>query len=417
MENENHDDLIVLHVTGPDRPGITSALTGIIAREGARLVDLGQSVLHGHLTLSAFIEVPQGSDVLRRTLFKASELGLRMEVSMYNASQGDSRRDGSGCALCVTLLGDLEDGDAVGRTTDYLARTSLNIREIRTLSRRRLTGLELIVDLPPDRRITAVEMRALRGEILSMAGDLGADMAVQRDGIGRRSKRLVCMDVDSTFIQMEVIDELAKMAGCGEKVALITDRAMRGELDFSAALRERVSLLAGLPMEQARRLLDDVPMTPGAEVLVRTLKALGMRIGLVSGGFTFLVDALKQRFGLDFAFANTLEVEDGRITGQVRGQIVDADRKAQVLSDMAHVYDCRLDQCVAVGDGANDMKMLRLAGLGIAFRAKPRLQAAADLSLNASSLTGVLYLMGFSERDVAELAGEAPEVCVGPKST
>lgn len=406
----NPEDLVVLHVTGPDRPGITSALTGIFAREGARLVDLGQSVLHGHLTLSAFVEVPQGSDVLRQTLFKASELGLRLEVSMYHPAPPDQPR--AGCFLCVTLLGDLEDGVAVGRTTAYLAEKGLNIREIRTLSRERLSGLELSVDLSLDRRLTAAEMRALRGEILALAGSLGVDMAVQRDGVGRRSKRLVCMDVDSTFIQMEVIDELARMAGCGERVAAITERAMRGEIDFPSALRERVALLGGLPMEQARRLLDDVPMTPGAEVLVRTLKALGMRIGLVSGGFTFFVDALKQRFGLDFAFANTLEVEDGVITGQVKGQIVDADRKAQVLSDMAHVYDCRLDQCVAVGDGANDMGMLRLAGLGVAFRAKPRLQAEADLSLNASSLTGVLYLMGFSERDVSELAGELPE-CAG----
>ena len=413
MNAINPDDLVVLHVTGPDRPGITSTLTGIFARENARLVDLGQSVLHGHLTLSAFVEVPPGSDVLRQTLFKVSEMGLRLEVSMYRPAENDPAQDRAACALCVTLLGALEDGVAVGRTTEYLAEKGLNIREIRTLSRRRLTGLELIVDLPPDRRLTAVEMRALRGEILALSGRLGVDMAVQRDGVGRRSKRLVCMDVDSTFIQMEVIDELARMAGCFERVAGITERAMRGELDFPSALRERVALLAGLPMEQARRLLDDVPMTPGAEVLVRTLKALGMRIGLVSGGFTFFVDEMKHRFGLDFAFANTLEVEEGRITGVVKGQIVDADRKAQVLSDMAHVYDCRLDQCVAVGDGANDMHMLRLAGLGIAFRAKPRLQAEADLSLNASSLTGILYLMGFSERDVAELAGDIPEGCSG----
>jgi len=188
---------------------------------------------------------------------------------------------------------------------------------------------------------------------------------------------------------------------------------MRGELDFQAALRQRVALLKGLPMERAQRLLDDVPLTPGADRLVAVLKALGLRIGLVSGGFTFFVEELKRRFGLDFAFANTLEVEDGLLTGRVKGLIVDADRKAQVVADMAQVYGCSLEQCVAVGDGANDMGMLRLAGLGIAFRARPVLQQAADLSLNASTLDGVLYLMGFTERDLQAILGERPDGCPG----
>lgn len=412
MNALNPDDLVALHVTGPDRPGITSALTAIFANEGARLVDLGQSVLHGHLTLTAVIEVPRGSDCLRRALFQAGEMGLRLEVAMHHLPSPEASARPP-CSLCVTLLGDLEDGRAVARTTGFLAEKSLNIREIRTLSRERLRGVELIVDLPTDHRLAAQEMRALRGEILQTAGTLGVDMAVQRDGPFRRNKRLICLDVDSTFIRMEVIDELARLAGCGEQVAAITERAMQGELDFQAALRERVACLAGLPMDTAMRLLDDVPLTPGVERMVRVLKALGLRIGLVSGGFTFFVEALKQRFGLDFAFANTLEVEDGVLTGRVKGLIVDADRKAQVVSDMAQVYGCRLDQCVAVGDGANDMGMLRLAGLGIAFRAKPRLQAVADLSLNASSLEGVLYLMGFTERDLAGIEGDLQDGCPG----
>jgi len=212
---------------------------------------------------------------------------------------------------------------------------------------------------------------------------------------------------------MEVIDELARMAGVGEEVAKVTEAAMRGELDFQAALRQRVALLKGLPMDRAQRLLDDVPLTPGADRLVAVLKALGLRIGLVSGGFTFFVEELKRRFGLDFAFANTLEVEDGLLTGRVKGLIVDADRKAQVVADMAQVYGCSLEQCVAVGDGANDMGMLRLAGLGIAFRARPVLQQAADLSLNASTLDGVLYLMGFTERDLQAILGERPDGCPG----
>lgn len=410
MKDEQPKDLIALHVTGPDRPGITSALTTVFAEEGARLVDLGQSVLHGHLTLTAVIAIPRGSDCLRRALFRAGELGMRLEVATHQmpAPGEDSRLP---CSVCVTLLGALEDGTALARTTAFLAQAGLNIREIRTLSWERLRGVELIVDLARDRRLTAFEMRALRGEILSLASSLGVDMAVQRDGPFRRNKRLICLDVDSTFIQMEVIDELARLAGCGDRVAAITERAMQGELDFQASLRERVACLAGLSMETAMRVLDDVPLTPGVERMVRVLKALGLRIGLVSGGFTFFVEALKQRFGLDFAFANTLEVEGGALTGRVKGLIVDAERKAQVVSDMAQVYGCRLEQCVAVGDGANDMGMLRLAGLGIAFRAKPRLQEVADLSLNASSLEGVLYLMGFSERDLAGIDGELQNGC------
>ncbi len=409
----NPDDLVALHVTGPDRPGITSALTAIFADENVRLVNLGQSVLHGHLTLTAVIEVPRGSDCLRRALFRANELGLRLEVSMHQLPSTEARTH-LPCSLCVTLLGSLEDGGALAQTTAFLADAGLNIREIRTLSQEQLRGVELNVDLPSERRLTAHEMRSLRGEILALASRLGVDMAVQRDGPFRRNKRLICLDVDSTFIQMEVIDELAKLAGCGDRVAAVTERAMQGDLDFNSALRERVACLAGLPIETAMRLLDDVPLTPGVERMVRVLKALGLRIGLVSGGFTFFVDALKQRFGLDFAFANTLEVEGGRLTGLVKGLVVDADRKAQVVSDMAQVYGCRLDQCVAVGDGANDVGMLRLAGLGIAFRAKPRLQQVADLSLNASSLEGVLYLMGFTERDLAGIDGDLPDGCPGP---
>ena len=406
------EDLLALHVMGPDRPGITSSLAALFRDAGARGVDLGQTVLHGHLSLTVVLSVPKGSDCLRRALLQVHDMGLRLEVSVHGPGSG-AAPDPSRCAFCVTMLGDLADGRALAEATGFLAARGFNIREIRTLSRDRLAGIELLVDLPPGTRWTAADMRALRGEILAKANALGADMAVQRDGPFRRNKRLICLDVDSTFIRMEVIDELARMAGVGEEVAKVTEAAMRGELDFQAALRQRVALLKGLPMERAQRLLDDVPLTPGADRLVAVLKALGLRIGLVSGGFTFFVEELKRRFGLDFAFANTLEVEDGLLTGRVKGLIVDADRKAQVVADMAQVYGCSLEQCVAVGDGANDMGMLRLAGLGIAFRARPVLQQAADLSLNASTLDGVLYLMGFTERDLQAILGERPDGCPG----
>jgi phosphoserine phosphatase len=230
---------------------------------------------------------------------------------------------------------------------------------------------------------------------------LGVDLAVQKDDIFRRTKRLVCMDVDSTFVKGEFIDELAELVGVKEQVAAITARAMRGEIDFKGALTERVKLLEGLPFERAQSLIDRFELTPGADLWVKKLQSLGFKIGLVSGGFTFFVDVLKQRFGLDFAFANELEVEGGKLTGRVRGAIVDSERKAQVLKDMAQVYSCRLEQSVAIGDGANDILMLQTAGLGIAFRAKPKLQEVASFSLNHNErLDTLLYLMGWNERDL-----------------
>jgi phosphoserine phosphatase len=212
------------------------------------------------------------------------------------------------------------------------------------------------------------------------------------------------MDVDSTFVRGEFIDELAELAGCKEKVSEITARAMRGELDFKQALAERVKLLEGLPLDRAMTLLDKIELTPGADRFVQALRSLGFRIGLVSGGFSVFVDELKKRYGLDFAFANELEISGGKLTGRVRGTVVDGERKAQILKDMAQVYNCRLEQTVAIGDGANDVFMLQTAGLGIAFRAKPKLQAVADMSLNHNErLDTLIYLMGFNARDLRDL--------------
>jgi phosphoserine phosphatase len=287
-----------------------------------------------------------------------------------------------------------------------MADRNMNIREIRSLSEGTLSGLELIADLPDKREFTRGELGKLRGELLEKGMELSVDLAVQRDDIFRRNKRLVCMDVDSTFVKGEFIDELAALAGVKEQVASITARAMKGELDFRAALHERVALLEGLPVEQAMALSERFELTPGADTFVDTLKHLGIRVGLVSGGFDFFTSKLKKRFGLDFAFANELEVKDGKLTGKVQGSVVDSERKAQVLKDMAQVYKCRLEQTVAIGDGANDMFMLQTAGLGIAFRAKPKLQEVADMSLNHSErLDTLLYLMGFTARDLANVSG------------
>jgi len=393
---------IVLHISGPDRPGITAGLAEILATENARLIDIGQSVLHNFLTLSAIVEVPKGSDALRKLLFMSNEGGLKLEVNTLAglSERNDTRKRAS---LCISLLGELEDSHAISKTTRFLAGRKMNIREIETLSSGSLRGLELLVDLPAVTVKSEEELGSVRGEILGLAQELGVDLAVQMDDVFRHNKRLVCMDVDSTFIRMEVIDELAVLAGCEEQVKRITEDAMQGKLDFKEALRARVKCLQGLSFEKAKTLLHRVPLSPGAERFVKILKRLGFQVGLVSGGFDFFVDTLKERFDLDFAFANELEVRNGLLTGNVRGSIVDAERKAQILRDAAQLFRCRLEQVVAVGDGANDIPMLQSAGLGIAFRGKRKLQEAADLSLNVGALDSILYLMGYTEVELNSL--------------
>jgi phosphoserine phosphatase len=400
MTKTEHPDRLVLHIAGADRTGVTARLTEIIAQEGAALINIGQSVLNGYLMLSAIVDIPKNSYALRKILFAAAYMGLRLEVTPFKLAPEATEQPESP-ALAVTLLGPLSNGLATAQITRFMAERAMNIREIRSLSDVQLNGLELISDLPPGKELRPAELATLRGEFLRMGMELGVDLAVQKDDIFRRTKRLVCMDVDSTFVKGEFIDELAELVGVKEQVAAITARAMKGEIDFKGALAERVKLLAGLPFERAKSLIDKFELTPGADSWVKKLQSLGFKIGLVSGGFTFFVDVLKQRFGLDFAFANELEVEGGKLTGRVRGAIVDSERKAQVLKDMAQVYSCRLEQSVAIGDGANDILMLQTAGLGIAFRAKPKLQEVASMSLNHHErLDTLLYLMGWNERDL-----------------
>jgi phosphoserine phosphatase len=393
MAEHEHPDRIVLHIAGADRPGVTARLTEIIAEEDADLVDIGQSVLHGYLMLSAIVDIPITSNAFRKMLFAVADLGLRMEVSAYRTEGATSTHATD--TLAVTVLGPLANGRAAARITSFMAERGMNIREIRSLSERELNGLELIVDLKPGTHPDAGELMDLRGKLLTLGTELGVDLAVQKDDIFRRDKRLVCMDVDSTFVKGELIDELASLVGAKEQVAQITARAMRGELD--------VKLLEGLPFEKAKALADRSELTPGADRFVHLLQGLGYRIGLVSGGFTFFVDDLKARFGLDFAVSNELEIADGKLTGRVRGSIVDGERKGQVLRDMAQAYRLRLGQTIAIGDGANDILMLQEAGLGIAFRAKPKLQAVAHMSLNHSErLDTLLYLMGYNAADLRE---------------
>ncbi|MDX2052696.1 MAG: phosphoserine phosphatase SerB [Polyangiaceae bacterium] len=402
MPPNNPPIRIALHVAGNDRTGVTATIARVIAEENAHLLSLGQSVLHDYLMMSAIIEVAPESDVVAKLRTAVGKLGLRLESNTLPSAEPAA---GAVESLCVTLLGSLSDAASVASVSEFLAARGVNIREMRALSEGELRVLEMIVDLPLKSATVTESLAELRSDLLRLGMTLSADLAVQKDDVFRRNKRLVCMDVDSTFVKGECIDELAELVGKKAEVEAITARAMRGELDFRAALAERVLLLKGLPLERARALSDKIELTPGAANFVEKLKSLGFRVGLVSGGFTFFVDELKQRFGLDFAFSNQLEVVDGKLTGQVTGPIIDAQRKAEILKEMAELHQLRLEQTVAVGDGANDMLMLQTAGLGIAFHAKPKLQTVADMSLNHHErLDTLLYLMGYNSRELRSLA-------------
>lgn len=387
----------VLHLSGKDLPGTLSEFCALLAESGARLVHLSQSSVHGCLVINAEILEGNSSAEGKSATF-AKARNMHFDITRLTEAEPGAR----GCGVWVTVLGDLSSAFAISTIGHTLREAGLVLTRVESIGDGRLVGVQILAE--SDTTLGNRELSTLRSTLLGLCQTLKVDLAVQRDDVYRTSKRLLCMDVDSTFVKGEFIDELAELAGKKAEVAEITARAMRGELDFEQALRERVKLLQGLPMSRAQELCDRFELSPGAEELVRTVKQLGMRVGLVSGGFDFFVEMLKDRFGLDFAFANELEVENDVLTGKVTGTIVDSKRKAQVLRDMAHVFGVRLEQTVAAGDGANDIEMLKTAGLGIAYQAKPRLQEVADTRFNESDrLDTLLYLMGF---DAAKIVRE-----------
>lgn len=395
-----HASDVLVTVAGPDTPGITAALTGLIHANGAELLDIEQVVVRGQLTLCLLIgvdaEKQQGQPVLKDLLFAAKDMGLELDFQVVTRSQDERARDVVHYA--VTAIGDAIDAGAVHHISAVLAEHGANIEHIRRLSDAGLKSFEVVIALSADER----RAHALRQALVTCVADRGIDVALQRETLTRRSKRLVVMDMDSTLIQMEVIDELARMHGVVERVADITRRAMAGELDFDGSLTERVGLLKGLEWERVRKLAEDLPLTDGAELLIRVLKGLGFKTAVISGGFTFATEAVKQRLGLDYAYANELVVKDGKLTGEVRHPIVGPQRKADLLETIAQQEGIRLDQTIAIGDGANDSAMIERAGLGIAFHAKQKLREAADTSLNAGGLDRILYLLGLRSRDVQE---------------
>jgi phosphoserine phosphatase len=386
-------------VTGKDRPGVTGGLLSALSGVGAELLDIQQVAVHGHLTLAVLLRAGDHAEQLRdAAAVAAHRLGLTLSVL---EGTGDNARSRQGRAAVVVLGAPLR-ADAVSLVTSHIAQHGANIDRIRRLSRYPVTTVEF--------DISGADVASLRTELALVAAGAGIDVAVAPGGLARRGRRLVVLDVDSTLIQQEVIELLAAHCGREAEVAEVTARAMAGELDFEESLRARVATLAGLPESVLAEVRDSVVLTPGARTLVRTLKRLGFTVGLVSGGFIEIVGELAQELGIDHARANRLEVADGVLTGRVVGEVVDRAGKARALREFAADEGLPLSRTVAIGDGANDLDMLDIAGLGVAFNAKPLVREQAQTSVNVPYLDSVLYLLGISREEIedADLSDGTP---------
>ncbi|WP_289083653.1 phosphoserine phosphatase SerB [uncultured Spongiibacter sp.] len=399
------NEIIMINIAGDDRPGVTSSITGILADHDVAVLDIGQAVIHDTLSLGLLVSLPSGTEaasILKDVLFRCHEMGLQVRFLPVSADSYQQWVAGQGKQRhIVTLLARKISAQHIAHVTEIVSRYGLNIDRIDRLSGRvpleggdeqSKASVELSV------RGNLADASDFRGELLTLASEMDIDIAYQEDSMFRRTRRLVAFDMDSTLIEAEVIDELASAAGVGEKVAEITERAMRGEIDFKESFAARVALLKGLDESVLEGIAESLPITEGAERLVSTLKKLGYKTAILSGGFTYFGHYLQKRLGIDYVYANELAIEEGRVTGEVSGVVVDGQRKAELLREIAQREGIDMEQVIAVGDGANDLPMLSIAGLGIAFRAKPIVRENAKQSISTLGLDSILYLLGISDR-------------------
>lgn len=403
------EEQILISITGQDRPGLTASVMAILAKYGAQVLDIGQADIHSTLSLGILMRLDgmHSWQVMKELLFKATELGVNIDFSPISDDEYESWVNHQGKnRYILTLIGRSLSARQIEATTKIIAEQGLNIDSIL-----RLTGRMSIKH--PERNVRACIEFSLRGnpadtaamqkELMNMSQEMAVDFSFQHDDMYRRMRRLICFDMDSTLIQTECIDELAKRAGVGDKVKAITARAMHGEIDFKESFKERVALLKGLDASVMKDIAENMPITEGTDRLMSVLKTCGYKIAILSGGFTYFGEYLRKKYGIDYVYANELEIgDDGKLTGRYVGDIVDGQRKAELLKLIAQVERVNLAQTIAVGDGANDLPMIGEAGLGIAFHAKPRVVANAKQSINTMGIDGILYFLGFKDSYLGE---------------
>ncbi len=397
-------ELILIHISGYDRPGVTSALTAILAKYDAQILDIGQADIHHFLSLGILFKTDSevSGDIMKDLLFKAYELNVKIRFTPVSVEAYDEWVSMQGKdRWIITILGRQLTARHIALVTDEVARQGLNIDGIQ-----RLTGrMPLNEDEKPlskacvefSVRGNPADRSAMQDRFMRIAAAEGFDISLQEDNVFRRCRRLVCFDMDSTLIETEVIDELADRAGVGAQVRAITESAMRGEIDFCESFTRRVALLKGLDVSVMQEIAESLPITEGVGRMMEVLKRTGYKTAILSGGFTYFGNYLKQKFNIDYVYDNELEIADGKLTGRYLGDIVDGQRKAELLKIIAQVENINIAQTIAVGDGANDLPMLATAGLGIAFHAKPKVKANASQSISTIGLDGVLYLLGFKD--------------------
>jgi phosphoserine phosphatase len=387
-------DFVMVTVSGPDQPGITSAFSKILVDNHVEVVDIEQASLQDFLGLSFLLdmsEAKQSKDgVLKDLLFEASRLRLTLNFRLFSEKEMKARNSKN--LFILTYFGDTR---ALAELSNILAEENANIEMISNLTRHCASCVELTINVNE-----VMNLGRLKAKVLAKSHELNIDLALQKMEAYRKNKRLVFFDMDSTLVDMEIIDEMAQRAGVFKEVARITEKARRGDIDFEEALVQRVALLKGLKVEELEKIRNEMKLSEGAEDLVETLKRLGYKLGLVSGGFDYFSDFLREKLGLDFSYANQLEIKNGALTGKVLGKIVDNTYKAKIVHMVASREGVLLDQTVAIGDGANDVLMLGQAGLGIAYNAKERLMRAANMSLGQARLRNILYILGLSEEEM-----------------